>query len=64
VTRGPAIVVGAVVLSYVVAAFISLVSEPLFKDIFGRGRSRAGMGLDHLLLTLIIFGGIVIGLYA
>jgi hypothetical protein len=63
VARWLAIVVGAFVLSYVVAAFISLVSEPLFRDIFGHGSSRAGMGLDHLLLTLIIFGSILIGLY-
>ena len=50
----------ALALSCVVTAFILVLSEPLFRDIFGHGRGKAGMSPDHLLLTFVIFAGTLI----
>jgi len=39
-------------------------SEPLFKKIFGRGRSRAGKSLDQVLLIGLVLVCALIALYA
>jgi hypothetical protein len=57
-------VLALVAAALVMVAFLSALSEPLFKKIFGRGRSRAGKSLDQLLLIGLVLAGTLIGLYA
>ena len=57
-------VLALVVATLVMVAVVSVFSEPLFKKIFGRGRSRAGKSLDQLLLIGLVLAGTLIGLYA
>ncbi len=57
-------VLALAVATLVMVAVVSVFSEPLFKKIFGRGRSRAGKSLDQVLLIGLVLVCALIALYA
>ena len=57
-------VLALAVATLVMVAVVYVFSEPLFKKIFGRGRSRAGKSLDQVLLIGLVLVCALIALYA